>query len=120
MPAFAAAGAVCSLWALDLEMQPLLRDFVENLPQMLEPIEQGLQREDHERLRAAAHRLKGSAGAYGFQSLAQTADILVRGGQELHPWGELRDAFEVLRAQASRTTAAPAPLEQVQPWSQAP
>lgn len=112
MIAFAPEGAVCSQWALDLEMQPLLREFVRQLPEMLAPIEQGVQRKDHEKVRAAAHRLKGSAGAYGFQTLAQSADTLVRGGQDLLPWEQLQFALAELKEQSHRATAAPAPLEQ--------
>jgi PAS domain S-box-containing protein len=60
----------------DPEMLALISDFVKGIPERLERIREINQLSDWAALAAAAHKLKGSAGMYGFPELASRASNL--------------------------------------------
>jgi HPt (histidine-containing phosphotransfer) domain-containing protein len=60
----------------DDEMRALIADFISGLPERLSKINQTAQLNDWAALAAAAHKLKGSAGMYGFPELALSASEL--------------------------------------------
>ncbi|MFP4598223.1 MAG: Hpt domain-containing protein [Persicimonas sp.] len=50
--------------------------FLEQWPEMMDEIEQGVARADYENLRRAAHTLKGSASIFGARPVVQVANRL--------------------------------------------
>ncbi len=54
----------------------LVEIFLEQWPEMMDEIEQGVARSDYENLRRAAHTLKGSASIFGARPVVQVADRL--------------------------------------------
>jgi PAS domain S-box-containing protein len=57
----------------DTEMQILIKEFINGLPARCSSIEEAALQEDWPKLAACAHKLKGSAGMYGFPDLAACA-----------------------------------------------
>jgi HPt (histidine-containing phosphotransfer) domain-containing protein len=55
---------------IDAEMIPLLRDFIDRLPARVEDLKGALATGDTKKVALLAHRLKGSAGLYGFPALS--------------------------------------------------
>src|SRR5207249_3328333 len=55
------------------EMRPLIADFVAQLPEQVEQLEQALRGGDREGLRRQLHQLKGSGGGYGFMPVTDAA-----------------------------------------------
>ena len=62
-----------TLLAEDPEMEPLVVDYVQNLPGTLHRLEENLARADEESLAQGAHRLKGTGGGFGYQQLTDLA-----------------------------------------------
>jgi HPt (histidine-containing phosphotransfer) domain-containing protein len=54
----------------------LVEIFLEQWPEMMDEIEQGVARADYENLRRAAHTLKGSASIFGARPVVEVADRL--------------------------------------------
>ena len=57
----------------DEDFRDLVELFVSELPQKIAECQAALGSQDWERLRMMAHRLKGSAGSYGFPSISRAA-----------------------------------------------
>ena len=57
----------------DPELCELIQEFVAGLPAQVAAMEVALLRSDLETLRQGAHRLKGSAGGYGFGPIGELA-----------------------------------------------
>jgi len=55
------------------EFDELVANFIEQLPTLLEPVDQAWKDEDWPTLKAKAHDLKGVAGGYGFPQLTEVA-----------------------------------------------
>lgn len=60
----------------DPDMIPLLTDFIEGLPARVADITSAANNQDNDKLSSLAHKLKGSAGMYGFPELSLTAGRL--------------------------------------------
>jgi HPt (histidine-containing phosphotransfer) domain-containing protein len=54
-------------------MQILIKEFINGLPARCSSIEEAALQQDWPKLAACAHKLKGSAGMYGFPDLAACA-----------------------------------------------
>jgi CheY-like chemotaxis protein/nitrogen-specific signal transduction histidine kinase len=65
-----------SLEGSDPEMLPLLLDFIEGLPTRIADIKGAAETTDSPKVAALAHKLKGSAGMYGFPELSVLAGKL--------------------------------------------
>jgi HPt (histidine-containing phosphotransfer) domain-containing protein len=63
-------------------LDELVEIFLEQCPQMMDEIEQGVARQDHTLLRRAAHTLKGSAAIFGARRVANVSDKLSEMGKE--------------------------------------
>ncbi len=74
-------------------LDELVEIFLEQWPQMMDEIEQGVARADHALLRRAAHTLKGSAAIFGARRVANASDDLSQMGKE----GQLDGAEMALR-----------------------
>lgn len=61
---------------IDAEMIPLLRDFIDRLPTRVEDIRAAFQENNRSKVQLLAHRLKGSAGLYGFPELSKLSATL--------------------------------------------
>jgi PAS domain S-box-containing protein len=66
-------GALESAYADDPEMTELIGEFVARLADQVTVMRQALTHGDHERLRRAAHQLKGAGGGYGYPALTEAA-----------------------------------------------
>lgn len=60
----------------DPELGELIQEFVAGLPAQIAAMEAALARSDLEALRQGAHRLRGSAGGYGFGPISQLAAVV--------------------------------------------
>jgi len=115
--AAATAGprAVAANERLEGEWIRLLALFVEQLPQRLALLEQGMRDQDRTRLEQTAHQLAGAAGQFGFSHLAAAARSLEQRAADQAPWTELASLLAAVRnavpasAPASRPAAPPAP-----------
>lgn len=89
----------------DPRFADLAAQFVSSLRYRLEDMDSALQSADFERLRNAAHRLKGSAGSYGYPLLSERAAEMER-----HAGAETPDdcvaAFARLREVCTRIVVA--------------
>lgn len=74
-------------------LDELVEIFLEQWPQMMDEIEQGVARADHATLRRAAHTLKGSAAIFGARPVADAANQLSQMAKHQH----LDDAEAALR-----------------------
>ncbi len=74
-------------------LDELVDIFLEQWPQMMDEIEQGVARADHTTLRRAAHTLKGSAAIFGARPVVDAADRL----SEMGRLQQLDGADEALR-----------------------
>jgi HPt (histidine-containing phosphotransfer) domain-containing protein len=74
-------------------LDELIEIFLEQWPQMMDEIEQGVARADHTTLRRAAHTLKGSAAIFGAGRVANVAHKLSEMGKD----EKLDGADEALR-----------------------
>jgi HPt (histidine-containing phosphotransfer) domain-containing protein len=63
---------------IDSEMLPLLRDFIDRLPSRVNDMKSALAAGDSAQIALLAHRLKGSAGLYGFPELSHLSSALER------------------------------------------
>lgn len=86
------AGAIYSSMANDPDFAEILPFFVDGLPQQRDTFSQFARSNDFEGLRKEAHKLRGSAGGYGFQGLSNLAGQL-----ELSCKNEPRDETMILR-----------------------
>jgi CheY-like chemotaxis protein/HPt (histidine-containing phosphotransfer) domain-containing protein len=120
LPVVLPGGASLSRWAQDPEMQPLLALFAAQLPERLTELEAAFAERAHDEVRAAAHRLKGSAGSYGFDELARLAGVLTQQAHARAPWPALEPSLEALRAEVQRITWVAAPADGATSWSDAP
>ena len=71
----------------------LVEIFLEQWPQMMDEIEQGVARADHTTLRRAAHTLKGSAAIFGAERVTSVSETLSDMGKKQ----QLDGADEALR-----------------------
>ena len=65
-----------SEYADDPDLADLVVEFVEQLPQRIERLEQAVNDADRSQLADVAHQLAGAAGGYGFASITQVARTL--------------------------------------------
>jgi signal transduction histidine kinase/DNA-binding response OmpR family regulator len=66
---------VRSTFADDVDMKPIIAEFVANLPEQVKQIEELLSQNNLAALKRAVHQLKGSGGGYGFQAVTDTAAV---------------------------------------------
>lgn len=66
----------------DPSFADLVVEFVEGLDQRLETMECAIKEGDFEKLRGAAHQLKGSGGGYGYPALTERAGELEQRAKE--------------------------------------
>lgn len=71
----------------------LVEIFIQQWPQIMDEIEQGVARQDYTTLHRAAHTLKGSASIFGAQPVVEVSDRLALMGQNK----TLEDADDALR-----------------------
>ncbi len=58
---------------LDETMADLVEEYIAEMPERIEALTTALERQDWTSVRRLAHRLKGSAGGYGFDLIAAVA-----------------------------------------------
>ncbi|MCC6437748.1 MAG: response regulator [Acidimicrobiales bacterium] len=94
---------LASTYSGDPDMEPLIRDFVDELPVRLEEMEQALDRGDRDRIRRVAHQLRGAGGAYGFASVTDCGKTLEEAAGRAD---DLGPPLEALAALVRRITLA--------------
>jgi signal transduction histidine kinase/HPt (histidine-containing phosphotransfer) domain-containing protein len=94
---------LASTYSGDPDMEPLIRDFVDELPVRLEEMEQALDRGDRDRIRRVAHQLRGAGGAYGFASVTDCCKTLEEAAGRAD---DLGPPLEALAALVRRITLA--------------
>jgi len=80
----------------DEDLRDLVELFVSELPQRIAECRDAFGAHNWERLRAAAHRLKGSAGSYGYPSISQAAMELETGIREQAPQPTIQEHLHAL------------------------
>ncbi|MFQ5494205.1 MAG: Hpt domain-containing protein [Phycisphaerae bacterium] len=60
----------------DPSFADIVEEFVEGIKERLTTMDQAIQAGDYDRLRSAAHQLKGSGGGYGYPTLTERAATL--------------------------------------------
>jgi signal transduction histidine kinase/DNA-binding response OmpR family regulator len=74
-PATTPQSSIRSTFADDVDMKPIIEEFVANLPDQVKQIEELLSQNHLTALKRAVHQLKGSGGGYGFQAVTDTAAV---------------------------------------------
>ncbi|MDO8434182.1 MAG: Hpt domain-containing protein [Candidatus Binatus sp.] len=64
--------------SVDESLSDLIPGFLERKRADVQSILDALPRHDYERVRRAAHRLKGEGGAYGFDAMTELARVIER------------------------------------------
>jgi len=67
------SGSIHSEFASDAEMLELVQEFVGELPQRIEELNDAWHEADSESLERLAHQLKGASAGYGFGVLGEAA-----------------------------------------------
>jgi len=62
---------VSQLLAEDADLRDIVEEFVDNLTERVEEMQQAFQKTDWEMLTTFAHRLKGAAGSYGYPDISK-------------------------------------------------
>lgn len=87
----------------DAELQAIQQRFLQQLdPSYLEPLRRGLAAADVETVTAALHKLKGTAGSFGYDHLGSLAATVERRLHEGQPLTEARHQIDNLFAEAQR------------------
>jgi PAS domain S-box-containing protein len=84
-----------SQFAEDPELTAILPRFIQRLPEKLQALEGALEYQRFEDLERLAHRLKGSAGGYGFPTLTEAALDLQEAAQAANPSEAARILLQV-------------------------
>ncbi|HAI10413.1 MAG TPA: hypothetical protein DCM28_01830 [Phycisphaerales bacterium] len=98
------ANPLLSEFAGDPDMAELVEDYVMNLPQRVDAMNNAIASEQLEELRTIAHQVKGSAGGYGFMSITEQAaqlEMLLKNEAELDSIRKEVDALVDLCNRAS-------------------
>ncbi len=100
---------IYSEFSRDEDMLDLVEEFVENLAERINAIENALDSNDIDELKQISHQLKGASGGYGFNSIG-----LVAGELEALMMSEQKDAdvkgkIDELLSMCRRATATPPP-----------
>jgi HPt (histidine-containing phosphotransfer) domain-containing protein len=66
-------GVIRSEFATDPDLAPIVRMFVEELPERVRQLHEGWQAQRFEEVRRLSHQLKGAGGGYGFPGLSRAA-----------------------------------------------
>ncbi|MEO6436182.1 MAG: Hpt domain-containing protein, partial [Tepidisphaeraceae bacterium] len=69
------SGPLKSVYADDVDMQPIIAEFIAGLPEQVRQIEDLLTGADLSSLKRHVHQLKGSGGGYGFNAVTETAAV---------------------------------------------
>lgn len=67
------AGVVRSEFATDPELAPIVRMFVEEMPDRVRQLDEGWRAQRLDDVRRLSHQLKGAGGGYGFPGLSRAA-----------------------------------------------
>ena len=89
-------GAIQSLFQADPSLRPMIREYIEGLPQRVSDLWASLRSSDLGRLESLAHQTKGVGGMYGFPGLTEIAALIedaVREGHETKLLEELVHEF---------------------------
>jgi HPt (histidine-containing phosphotransfer) domain-containing protein len=100
-----AAGPLRSQLARDPAIEELLSDYVRGLGDKVAAMEQSLQENDLATLTALAHRLKGSAGTYGFDPVSRAAAHLEQAAKASADLATLDTLVREIASLCSRCTA---------------
>ena len=98
------ASPLLSDYAGDPDMAELVEDYVMNLPQRIDALNNALASQEMEELRTLAHQVKGSAGGYGFMPITEQAaqlEMLLKDQAELESIRKEVDALVDLCNRAS-------------------
>jgi HPt (histidine-containing phosphotransfer) domain-containing protein len=79
----------------DESFAEIVEQFVQGLQKRVDELVGAVQSSDHEQLRALAHRLKGSAGGYGYPVLTQKASELEEHAREQNLDAAMKDLAEL-------------------------
>lgn len=96
-----------SRYASDEEMQELLEQFIEELPERADALRSAFETGDSESLRLYAHQLKGSAGSYGYEPITEAASQLEAISHHAGKTSDLEAALIQLLNLLDRATAEP-------------
>ncbi len=94
-----------SLLGDDPDIRPLIRRFVDALPDRIRAMEAAILSGDLVTLGRLAHTLKGSSGSYGFPQLAGAAAELELALRQVGPPGEVAERLRRLRSVAAGARA---------------
>ena len=96
-------------FAGDPEMAPIIEQFVNGLSEQITQCQAALDQADLDTLTHVAHRLKGSAGGYGFAPITEAARIVEQLSREHEDIDALGRAVDELGDLCRRASAQPAP-----------
>jgi HPt (histidine-containing phosphotransfer) domain-containing protein len=99
--------AILSEFANEPDMSEIIGMFVAEMPEKIEAIRAACEKDDVAALSVLAHRLKGSAGGYGFPTLTDAAaelELAVKYGADL---AAVREQVESLVGLCARIRACP-------------
>lgn len=67
---------------VDPELEDLIPGFLESRHKDVESMRQALDRRDYDDIRVLGHRMKGSGGGYGFETISQIGSALEKAALE--------------------------------------
>ena len=91
--------------AVEPDFGEIVEMFVDEMPQRLETLQQHFENGDREKLRSAAHQLKGAGGSYGFDEITPFAAQLESVANDQSSEDETLAALNDLVAICSRVRA---------------
>jgi HPt (histidine-containing phosphotransfer) domain-containing protein len=95
-----------SEFAEDMDMQPLISEFLTELDERLAGMETLVRQGDFAELGRLAHQLKGAGGGYGYPAITQAAACLESAARGEAPGEQVGPAFTALAALCRRAIAA--------------
>jgi HPt (histidine-containing phosphotransfer) domain-containing protein len=95
-----------SEFADDMDMQPLISEFLAELDERLAAMETLVRQGDFAELGRLAHQLKGAGGGYGYPAITQAAACLEGAARGEAPDEQVGPAFTALAALCRQAIAA--------------
>jgi HPt (histidine-containing phosphotransfer) domain-containing protein len=86
----------------DIEMRKSIDNFLDMLPLRMHALEQAWRMRDQAQLLEETHRLKGSAGTFGFMTITKCAERLENALQDNAPSRQVTPIYEELSSLMNR------------------
>ena len=88
---------------LDAELEELTDDFLKNRKKDIKSIQRALEKEDYQNIHTLGHKMKGTGGAYGFDTVSDLGGSLEQAAKDRNSGeisklvGELADYLEQVK-----------------------